>query len=137
MYCYLIMESSCMIKRRCACALQALVRVPDHLTHEEASTLPCVHSCSPGLPICIVPNLRLYENRCAALTAYSALLGPIPVKAGDYVLVQGTGGVSMYAAHDPLSSFNATYLILWPFYQIWPPNRRSFWCHGHRDFFLR
>lgn len=29
------------------------------------------------------------------MAAYSALSGPIPVKGGDYVLVQGTGGVSM------------------------------------------
>jgi D-arabinose 1-dehydrogenase-like Zn-dependent alcohol dehydrogenase len=36
-------------------------------------------------------------SRCAALTAYNALLGQVPVKAGDYVLVLGTGGVSMYA----------------------------------------
>lgn len=35
------------------------------------------------------------ELRCAALTAYSALLGPKPLKAGDTVLVLGTGGVSM------------------------------------------
>ncbi|KDQ29672.1 hypothetical protein PLEOSDRAFT_1093093 [Pleurotus ostreatus PC15] len=60
---------------------EALVRVPDHLTHEEASTLPC-----------------------AALTAYSALLGPIPVKAGDYVLVQGTGGVSIFGLQIAVAS---------------------------------
>ena len=33
---------------------------------------------------------------CAAVTAWSALHGSVPVKAGDFVLVQGTGGVSMY-----------------------------------------
>ncbi|KAF7432731.1 hypothetical protein PC9H_004674 [Pleurotus ostreatus] len=60
---------------------EALVRVPDHLTHEEAATLPC-----------------------AALTAYSALLGPIPVKAGDYVLVQGTGGVSIFGLQIAVAS---------------------------------
>ncbi|KAF4575282.1 hypothetical protein EYR40_004983 [Pleurotus pulmonarius] len=60
---------------------EALVHVPDHLTHEEASTLPC-----------------------AALTAYSALLGPIPVKAGDYVLVQGTGGVSIFGLQIAVAS---------------------------------
>lgn len=37
------------------------------------------------------------SSRCAALTAYNALDGPTPLKAGDIVLVQGTGGVSMYA----------------------------------------
>jgi len=30
------------------------------------------------------------------LTAYNALLGPVPLKGGDYVLILGTGGVSMY-----------------------------------------
>jgi NADPH:quinone reductase-like Zn-dependent oxidoreductase len=51
--------------------VQALVAIPAHLSFEEASTLPC-----------------------AAVTAYNALHGPIPVKAGDTVLVIGTGGVS-------------------------------------------
>ncbi|KAF7343344.1 NAD-P-binding protein [Mycena venus] len=51
---------------------QRLVRFPDHLTYREASTLPC-----------------------AALTAYAALHGPVPVKRGDVVLVQGTSGVSI------------------------------------------
>ncbi|KAJ3511573.1 hypothetical protein NLJ89_g4022 [Agrocybe chaxingu] len=50
----------------------SLVAIPEHLSYEEASTLPC-----------------------AALTAYNALNGPVPIKAGDYVLVLGTGGVSM------------------------------------------
>ncbi|KAI0374175.1 NAD-P-binding protein [Pilatotrama ljubarskyi] len=52
----------------------ALVSFPEHLSYEEASTLPC-----------------------AAVTAYNALLGPIPLKGGDTVLVQGTGGVSVFA----------------------------------------
>lgn len=51
----------------------SLVKIPDHLTYEEASTLPC-----------------------AGLTAYNALLGPTPVKGGDVVVVQGTGGVSIW-----------------------------------------
>ncbi|KAF9450642.1 NAD(P)-binding protein [Macrolepiota fuliginosa MF-IS2] len=51
----------------------SLVKVPEHYSYEEASTLPC-----------------------AALTAYNALHGPTPVKAGDYVLVLGTGGVSIW-----------------------------------------
>ncbi|KAJ7731792.1 hypothetical protein DFH07DRAFT_871112 [Mycena maculata] len=51
----------------------ALFAMPDHLSYEEASTLPS-----------------------SALTAYNALLGGIePLKAGDTILVQGTGGVSM------------------------------------------
>ncbi|KAI0937416.1 hypothetical protein AcV5_005332 [Taiwanofungus camphoratus] len=52
---------------------KSLVRIPSHLSCEEASTLPC-----------------------AALTAYNALMGPVPLKGGDYVLVQGTGGVSIF-----------------------------------------
>ncbi|MFJ3407865.1 NAD(P)-dependent alcohol dehydrogenase [Promicromonospora sp. NPDC090134] len=51
-----------------------LVRMPDGLTFEQASTLPC-----------------------AAVTAWSALAGPVPVSALDTVLVQGTGGVSLFA----------------------------------------
>ncbi|KAJ7829388.1 NAD-P-binding protein [Mycena olivaceomarginata] len=54
---------------------QRLVKFPDHLTYREASTLPC-----------------------AGLTAYAALYGPVPVKSGDVVLIQGTSGVSMYFA---------------------------------------
>ncbi|PIL33945.1 hypothetical protein GSI_03653 [Ganoderma sinense ZZ0214-1] len=51
----------------------ALVRIPEHLSYEEASTLPCT-----------------------ALTAYNALLGGNPaLKGGHTVLVQGTGGVSI------------------------------------------
>ncbi|KAH9938947.1 NAD(P)-binding protein [Amylocystis lapponica] len=52
----------------------SLVRVPAHLSYEEASTLPC-----------------------AAVTAYNALHGSVPLKGGDTVLVQGTGGVSIFA----------------------------------------
>jgi len=52
---------------------QGLVRIPDHLSFEEAATLPC-----------------------AAVTAWSALdVGG--VKPGDTVLIQGTGGVSIFA----------------------------------------
>jgi NADPH:quinone reductase-like Zn-dependent oxidoreductase len=51
-----------------------VVPVPDHLTIEEASTLPC-----------------------AGLTAWNALFGAHPVKPGDTVLVLGTGGVSSFS----------------------------------------
>ncbi|KAI5115188.1 hypothetical protein M0805_000415 [Coniferiporia weirii] len=51
-----------------------LVHVPEHLSYEEASTLPC-----------------------AAATAFNSLNGPIPLKGGDVVLVLGTGGVSIFA----------------------------------------
>lgn len=48
-----------------------LVRVPEHLSFSEAATLPC-----------------------AAVTAWNGLTG---IKPGDTVLVQGTGGVSIFA----------------------------------------
>jgi NADPH:quinone reductase-like Zn-dependent oxidoreductase len=51
-----------------------LVHVPRHLTDEEAATLPC-----------------------AAVTAWHALVTEGRLKAGDTVLVQGTGGVSIFA----------------------------------------
>ncbi|MES1241840.1 MAG: NAD(P)-dependent alcohol dehydrogenase [Acidobacteriota bacterium] len=52
---------------------ESLVKVPDHLTDEEAASLPC-----------------------AAVTAWNALI-EAGTKAGDTVLVQGTGGVSLFA----------------------------------------
>jgi len=50
-----------------------LVRVPEHLTDIEAATLPC-----------------------AAVTAWNALIGIGTIAPGDIVLVQGTGGVSIF-----------------------------------------
>jgi NADPH:quinone reductase-like Zn-dependent oxidoreductase len=44
-------------------------------------------------------NLNAIENStlsCAALTAWNALYGLKPLKPGQVVLVQGTGGVSMF-----------------------------------------
>jgi NADPH:quinone reductase-like Zn-dependent oxidoreductase len=51
-----------------------VVRVPEHLTDEEAATLPC-----------------------AAVTAWHALIARGHLQAGDSVLIQGTGGVSLFA----------------------------------------
>jgi NADPH:quinone reductase-like Zn-dependent oxidoreductase len=51
-----------------------LVTIPDHLSFEEAATLPC-----------------------AALTAWHALVVGGGIKPGDTVLTQGTGGVSIFA----------------------------------------
>ncbi|KAJ7806812.1 alcohol dehydrogenase superfamily protein [Mycena olivaceomarginata] len=60
----------------------SLVTIPRHLSYEEAATLPC-----------------------AALTAYNALLcGYTPLKAGDTVLIQGTGGVSIFALQFAVAS---------------------------------
>lgn len=51
-----------------------LVRIPDALSMEEASTLPC-----------------------AAVTAWNAVVHAGRVKPGDVVVIQGTGGVSLFA----------------------------------------
>lgn len=51
-----------------------IVRIPDYLSFEEAACLPC-----------------------AALTAWNALYGLAPLRAGQTVLLQGTGGVSTFA----------------------------------------
>jgi len=53
---------------------EGVVHVPAHLPDEEAATLPC-----------------------AAVTAWHALIHQGRLKAGDTVLVQGTGGVSIFA----------------------------------------
>ncbi len=53
---------------------EGLVKIPEHLSYEEAATLPC-----------------------AALTAYNALFVSGNLQAGETVLLQGTGGVSIFA----------------------------------------
>jgi NADPH:quinone reductase-like Zn-dependent oxidoreductase len=52
----------------------ALTRQPKHYTHAQAATLPC-----------------------AALTAWRALMVEGPLRCGEIVVVQGTGGVSLFA----------------------------------------
>ncbi|KAF7320540.1 Alcohol dehydrogenase superfamily protein [Mycena chlorophos] len=69
----------------------SLLEIPAHLSYEEASTLPC-----------------------AALTAYTALSsGPHghPLKAGDTVLIQGTGGVSIFALQFAVASGASTIVL--------------------------
>lgn len=51
-----------------------VVQVPEHLSHDEASTLPC-----------------------AAVTAWHALVAKGSAGPDDTILVQGTGGVSIFA----------------------------------------
>ncbi|MBB6142300.1 NADPH:quinone reductase-like Zn-dependent oxidoreductase [Silvibacterium bohemicum] len=51
-----------------------LVEIPAHLSWEEAATLPC-----------------------AAVTAWNAVVHAGQTKAGDTVVIQGTGGVSIFA----------------------------------------
>lgn len=53
---------------------ESVVRVPGHLTDEEAASLPC-----------------------AGVTAWNALITQGNVQPGDVVVVQGTGGVSIFA----------------------------------------
>jgi NADPH:quinone reductase-like Zn-dependent oxidoreductase len=51
-----------------------VVIIPDHLSFAEAATLPC-----------------------AGVTAWNAVVNAAQVKPGDVVLIQGTGGVSIFA----------------------------------------
>jgi NADPH:quinone reductase-like Zn-dependent oxidoreductase len=53
---------------------ESVVSIPEHLSYEEAATLPC-----------------------SALTAWNALFESGKVKPGETVLTLGTGGVSMFA----------------------------------------
>jgi len=57
-----------------ALSQQGVVRAPRHLDAVQAATLPC-----------------------AAVTAWNAVVAQGRVKAGEVVLVQGTGGVSLFA----------------------------------------
>ena len=58
-----------------------LVHVPDHLSFEEAATLPC-----------------------AAVTAWNALFGGRALQPGETVLVLGSGGVSVFALQLALAA---------------------------------
>jgi NADPH:quinone reductase-like Zn-dependent oxidoreductase len=62
------------LQQRCTVGQDEVVKLPEHLSFEEGASLPC-----------------------AALTAWSALTTGAPVWPGDAVLVQGTGGVSLFA----------------------------------------
>jgi NADPH:quinone reductase-like Zn-dependent oxidoreductase len=53
---------------------QGLARIPDRLSFEEAACFPCAGS-----------------------TAWSALMGRVAIRPGETVLVQGSGGVSLFA----------------------------------------
>lgn len=62
-----------MADRICLSA-DGVVKLPEHLTDAEAATLPC-----------------------AALTAWSAIVTHGQIRAGDKILVQGTGSVALFA----------------------------------------
>jgi NADPH:quinone reductase-like Zn-dependent oxidoreductase len=53
---------------------EGVVPIPEHLSYEEAATLPC-----------------------AGVTAWNAIAEVGDVRAGDAVVIQGTGGVSIFA----------------------------------------
>jgi NADPH:quinone reductase-like Zn-dependent oxidoreductase len=62
------------LQQRMALGEDGVVRIPDDMSFEAAATLPC-----------------------AGLTAWRAVAVEAPVGPGDTVLVQGTGGVSIFA----------------------------------------
>jgi NADPH:quinone reductase-like Zn-dependent oxidoreductase len=63
-----------MLREFAALSEDALVPIPDHLSYEEAATLPC-----------------------AGVTAWNALTGGRPLQAGETVLTLGSGAVSLFA----------------------------------------
>jgi NADPH:quinone reductase-like Zn-dependent oxidoreductase len=63
-----------MLAEQVVLSADGVVPVPAHLTDEEAATLPC-----------------------AAVTAWNALMESNQLRPGETVLVQGTGGVSLFA----------------------------------------
>jgi NADPH:quinone reductase-like Zn-dependent oxidoreductase len=63
-----------MLSEKVCLSAEGLVRAPSHLSFEEAATLPC-----------------------AALTAWNALFRSGRLRPGESVLVQGSGGVSVFA----------------------------------------
>ena len=67
-------EVNGVLTERIAVPASCVVRIPDTMTFEEASTLPC-----------------------AAVTAWSALFERRPLQPGETVLLLGTGGVSIFA----------------------------------------
>lgn len=66
-------STSGMLSEYVAVSDQSVVAIPDHLSFEEAATLPC-----------------------AGVTAWNALVEQGHVKAGETVVLLGTGGVSLF-----------------------------------------
>jgi NADPH:quinone reductase-like Zn-dependent oxidoreductase len=83
----------------------AIVKIPSHLSFREASSLPC-----------------------AALTAWTCLYGERRIMPGDVVLVQGTGGVSLFALQVGESH---SCLILAAADGLAQTVRRGCWCDCH------
>lgn len=68
--------------------VEALVKAPSHMTPEEAATLPC-----------------------AAVTAWNAVVDQGAIGNGGSILLQGTGGVSLFALQIAKMKGATTYLI--------------------------
>jgi NADPH:quinone reductase-like Zn-dependent oxidoreductase len=66
-------ESDGALTERFVCDASGVIRIPDAISFDEAATLPC-----------------------AALTAWNALFEAGQLKPGQTVLLQGTGGVSLF-----------------------------------------
>ena len=63
----------------------------------------------------LASNLSYVEGATlsdAAVTAWNALFGATQLKPGQWVLTQGTGGVSLFAVQVSISSHNAVTLWL-------------------------
>lgn len=69
------------LAEQCLFAEQGLIAIPEHLSFEEAATLPC-----------------------AGVTAWNALFGARSLVAGQTVLTLGTGGVSIFAMQFALAA---------------------------------
>ncbi|PCH42350.1 GroES-like protein [Wolfiporia cocos MD-104 SS10] len=81
------------------CANFALDHVFGDATDESKAT-------GLGAPIDgVLTEYRLFPaHSCAMLTTYNALKGLRPLKGGDYVRVQGTGGVSIFGLQFAVAS---------------------------------
>jgi len=66
-------EVSGMLSEMIVATEDSLVKIPDNLSYEEAATLPC-----------------------AGVTAWNALFKVSHLQKGEYVLLEGTGGVSIF-----------------------------------------
>ncbi|MBL4787768.1 MAG: NAD(P)-dependent alcohol dehydrogenase [Kordiimonadaceae bacterium] len=76
-----------MLAEEVVLSAEALVKIPDYMSYSDAATLPV-----------------------AALTAWNALVYRAEIKAGDTVLLLGTGGVSIFALQFA-KSLGATIII--------------------------
>jgi NADPH:quinone reductase-like Zn-dependent oxidoreductase len=90
-----------MLVERIAYPAESLVKAPSHMTHEQACTLPI-----------------------AGLTAWAALVTHGELRPGQWVLVHGTGGVSVFAAQ--LAKYLGARVIL-----STSTDKKSAWAKQH------